>query len=116
MLSVAMSGQEIAKMVSFIKDSPAMADNLEGEVLAPVSPHDPALSWRCACERVAAAVWGQGEMERKTREAREASGIAVPAATWEEILEAGESLGVPRAELEGLVEGAAATVAADGGR
>ena len=103
-------------MVSFIKDSPAMADNLEGEVLAPVSSHDPALSWRCACERVAAAVWGQGEMERKTREAREASGIAVPAATWEEILEAGESLGVPRAELEGLVEGAAATVAADGGR
>ena len=109
-------------MVSFIKDSPAMADNLEGEVLAPVSSHDPALSWRsfakglgCGYADVLCA-WGQGEMERKTREAREASGIAVPAATWEEILEAGESLGVPRAELEGLVEGAAATVAADSGR
>ena len=37
--------QEIAKMVSFIKDSPAMADNLEGEVLAPVSSHD---HGRCA--------------------------------------------------------------------
>ena len=45
MPSVAMSGQEIAKMVSFIKDSPAMADNLEGEVLAPVSSHD---HGRCA--------------------------------------------------------------------
>ena len=94
-------------MVSFIKDSPAMADNLEGEVLAPVSSHD---HGRCAGVALAKALscgyvdvlcaWGQGEMERKTREAREASGIAVPAATWEEILEAGESLGVPRAELE----------------
>ena len=111
-------------MVSFIKDSPAMADNLEGEVLAPVSSHDH--HGRCAGVALAKGLgcgsadvlcaWGQGEMERKTREAREASGIAVPAATWEEILEAGESLGVPRAELEGLVEGAAATVAAGGGR
>ena len=39
-----------------------------------------------------------GEPERETRERRLAAGIPVDATTWEEILAAGEKVGVPRAD------------------
>jgi len=67
--------EEISKMVGFIKASPPTADNLEGQVLAP------------------------GEMERNTRAKREVEGIAVPKTTFEEMLAAGESLGLKRKEM-----------------
>ncbi|HYB40215.1 MAG TPA: malate/lactate/ureidoglycolate dehydrogenase [Candidatus Methylomirabilis sp.] len=45
-----------------------------------------------------------GDPERLAREERARSGIAVDAATWEEILSAGEKVGLARAEAEALVD------------
>ena len=43
-----------------------------------------------------------GEPERIAREERARTGIAVDATTWEEILQAGQKVGVERAEAEAL--------------
>jgi uncharacterized oxidoreductase len=45
-----------------------------------------------------AAVMMPGEPERRTRAEREAAGVPVDARTWEKLLAAGESVGLPRAE------------------
>jgi uncharacterized oxidoreductase len=44
-----------------------------------------------------------GDPERRAREERARTGIAIDATTWEEILQAGEKVGLGRAEAEGLV-------------
>jgi uncharacterized oxidoreductase len=44
-----------------------------------------------------------GDPERMAREERERTGIDVDATTWEEILQAAEKVGLPRAEAEALV-------------
>ena len=45
--------------------------------------------------------------ERAAREERSRTGIAIDATTWKEILEAGEKVGLPRAEAEAIAgEGA----------
>jgi uncharacterized oxidoreductase len=43
-----------------------------------------------------------GDPERRAREERMRSGIAVDAATWEEILESAEKVGLARAEVVAL--------------
>jgi len=49
-----------------------------------------------------------GEPEREARARRVVEGVAVDAVTWEEILHAGELVGLPRDEVEGLARGAKA--------
>jgi uncharacterized oxidoreductase len=44
-----------------------------------------------------------GDPERAARAERSRAGITVDAATWQEIVEAGEKLGFPRARAEALV-------------
>jgi hydroxycarboxylate dehydrogenase B len=44
-----------------------------------------------------------GDPERMAREERERTGIDVDATTWDEILQAAEKVGLPRAEAEALV-------------
>jgi uncharacterized oxidoreductase len=44
-----------------------------------------------------------GEQERLAREERARTGIVVDPTTWEEILAAGEKVGVTREQMEGLV-------------
>ncbi|MBI1736476.1 MAG: hypothetical protein HYR51_15000 [Candidatus Rokubacteria bacterium] len=43
-----------------------------------------------------------GDPERLAREERSRTGIAVDATTWEEILQTGEHVGLPRAEAEAV--------------
>ena len=50
-----------------------------------------------------------GDPERIAREERARTGIAVDATTWEEILQAGQKVGVERAEAEALAGGGAAS-------
>jgi uncharacterized oxidoreductase len=51
----------------------------------------------------AAAVLVPGDPERQARAQRGRDGIDVDATTWEEILAAGEAVGLPRAQAEALV-------------
>jgi uncharacterized oxidoreductase len=51
----------------------------------------------------AAPVLVPGEPERMAREARSRTGITVDATTWQEILEAGETVGLPRAAAAALI-------------
>jgi uncharacterized oxidoreductase len=69
--------REIDGFVDYVKASP------------PANPNEPVLV--------------PGDPERIAREERSRTGIAVDATTWEEILQAGEKLGLPRAEAEALV-------------
>jgi hydroxycarboxylate dehydrogenase B len=46
-----------------------------------------------------------GDPERMTREERLRTGIPIDATTWGEILDAGEQVGMARAETESLVTG-----------
>jgi uncharacterized oxidoreductase len=46
-----------------------------------------------------------GEPEREARAKRERDGIAVDAATWKEILAAGEKLNLPAGSVERLARG-----------
>jgi uncharacterized oxidoreductase len=49
-----------------------------------------------------------GDPERIAHAERSRSGIEIDATTWREILEAGEKVGLTRAQAEALVRGAAA--------
>jgi uncharacterized oxidoreductase len=51
----------------------------------------------------AAPVLVPGEPERLARAARSRDGIDIDATTWEEILQAGEAVGFPRADAIALV-------------
>ncbi len=51
----------------------------------------------------AAPVLVPGEPERIAREERSRTGIVVDGTTWEEVLQAGEKVGVPRMEAEAFV-------------
>lgn len=68
--------REIDGFVGYVKASPPANPN--GPVLVP------------------------GGSERIAREERSRTGFAVDATTWEEILQAGEHVGLPRAEAEAL--------------
>jgi hydroxycarboxylate dehydrogenase B len=51
----------------------------------------------------AAPVLVPGDPERMARDERAGTGIYVDATTWDEILQAGEKLGLARAESEALI-------------
>lgn len=68
--------REIDGFVGYVKASP------------PANPNEPVLV--------------PGDSERIAREERSRTGLAVDATTWEEILQAGEQVGLPRAEAEAL--------------
>ena len=68
--------REIDGFVDYVKASP------------PANPNEPVLV--------------PGDSERIAREERSRTGLAVDATTWEEILQAGEQVGLPRAEAEAL--------------
>lgn len=72
MVDLAWMGAEIDAMVAYVKDSP------------PTEPGKP--------------VMVAGEPERKARAQRSRDGLQIEDATWDEMLEAGESLGLPRSE------------------
>ena len=69
--------REIDGFVDYVKASP------------PADPDEPVLV--------------PGDPERLAREERSRTGIVVDATTWEEILDAAEKLGLPRAKAEALV-------------
>ena len=69
--------REIDGFVDYVKASP------------PANPDEPVLV--------------PGDPERIAREERSRTGIAVDATTWEEILQAGEKVGLPRVEAERFI-------------
>ena len=95
-------GSIVNNMLTFVVDPGRLVDHdwMQAEIDAVV---------RYVKESPPAAVGGTvmvaGDPERKMLAERQAAGIPVEEATWEEILQAGEGVGVSRSRLEGFARG-----------